>query len=95
MDIKELAAIIARGEDSAHQFKRDAANADSLAAEMIAFSNLHGGLLLIGVDDDGSISGLDAQDIARINRLVSNAASQNVHPRSRLSRRTLRPPKES
>lgn len=80
METAELLSIIAMGEDSQHQFKANFTNVDKLAAEMVAFSNNLGGLILIGVNDDGSISGLDNADMARLNQLVSNAASQSVRP---------------
>ena len=48
---------ISCGEDSRHQFKRDATNADGLAAELAAFANSGGGWLFLGVNDDGSIVG--------------------------------------
>jgi ATP-dependent DNA helicase RecG len=80
MEMTELLSIISRGEDSKHQFKKDVTNADSLAAEMVAFSNGAGGCIFIGVNDDGTISGLSDKDILRINQLVSNTASQNVQP---------------
>lgn len=80
MNEAELTAIIARGEDSRHQFKRDFSNIDSLAAELIAFANTRGGSLLIGVDDSGNVGGLDVADVSRLNQLLSNASSQNVRP---------------
>ena len=80
MEIIELLEIISRGEDSKHQFKSDATNAISLAQEMVAFSNSGGGKIFIGVSDNGDIAGLSSTDINRLNGLVSNAASQNVHP---------------
>ena len=64
MNEAELTAIIARGEDSRHQFKRDFSNIDSLAAELIAFANTRGGSLLIGVDDSGNVGGLDVADVS-------------------------------
>ncbi|MDP2163220.1 MAG: putative DNA binding domain-containing protein [Hydrogenophaga sp.] len=66
------------GEDSARQFKVDVRNGESLAAEMVAFANSEGGTLFIGVADDGSLPGLSTQDVARVNQLISNAASQLV-----------------
>jgi len=51
-----------------------------LAAEMVAFSNTQGGMLVIGVADDGSIAGLNRDDMGRLSNLVSNAASQQVKP---------------
>lgn len=81
METQELLAIIARDEDSRHQFKADVNNASSLGAEMVAFSNGTGGLILIGVNNgDGSRSGLTREDIGRINQVIANAATNNVHP---------------
>lgn len=81
MEILELLEIIARNEDSQHQFKANVTNAQQLAEEIVAFSNSNGGIILIGVNDkDGSISSLTHADIGRINNLISNAASQHIHP---------------
>ncbi|MCE7933872.1 MAG: transcriptional regulator [Chlorobi bacterium CHB2] len=80
MNEAALLAILARGEDSRHQFKCDATNADSLAAELAALANSGGGMLMLGVRDDGGIAGLDAANVRRLNQLLSNAASQHVRP---------------
>lgn len=61
----ELLQILTRGEDSRHQFKREAHNADSIAAELTAFANSGGGRLFLGVSDDGHIVGLDTANIRR------------------------------
>jgi len=76
----ELLQIIARDEDSQHQFKANVSNETALAQEMVAFSNTLGGQIIIGVSDDGSISGLSRADMGRLSNLVSNAASQQVRP---------------
>ena len=78
MDTTALLAEVGLGEDSTRQFKVDVRNAESLAAELVAFANAQGGVILIGVADDGSVPGLEPHDIARINQLISNAASQLV-----------------
>lgn len=80
MESTELLEIINRGEDSRHQFKVNFHNVDSLAAEIVAFSNSNGGLIIIGVTDDGQVAGLSRVDIKRLNELISNAASQSVRP---------------
>ena len=80
MKLDELFAIARRGEDSKHQFKRNFTNQVSLGQEIVAFSNSGGGLLLIGVTDDGEIAGLTREDVGRLNQAVSNAASQHVRP---------------
>lgn len=47
---------------------------------MVAFSNSGGGMICIGVTDNGAIAGLEPNDVARLNQLISNAASQSVRP---------------
>lgn len=76
----ELIEAIANGEDSRHQFKRDITNADSLASELAAFANSGGGRLFLGVNDDGSIAGLNSVDVRRLNQLLGNVSSQQVRP---------------
>lgn len=78
MNAKGLLSQIALGEDSSRQFKADVKNAESLASEMAAFANTNGGNIFIGVADDASTPGLSGQDVAHINQLISNAASQLV-----------------
>ncbi len=80
METIELIDLLSRGEDSRQQFKTDMNNADALAAEIVAFSNTAGGRIFIGVNDDGSVRGLSGADVARLNNLIGNVASQGVHP---------------
>jgi len=78
MKKNELKGIVTKGEDSRLQFKQDVRNTDALAAEMVAFSNGEGGVILIGVSDGGELVGLSRDEVSRINQLISNAASQHV-----------------
>ena len=80
MDTSELIEIISRDEDSKHQFKANIHNADQIASEMVAFCNSGGGNIYIGVNNDGSISGLSREEVGRINQLISNAANNNMNP---------------
>lgn len=80
MEAIELIEIIGRGEDSRTQFKKTISNAESLAGDLVAFSNSKGGKILIGVNDQGVIEGLSADEIRRLNQLVSNIATNNVRP---------------
>jgi ATP-dependent DNA helicase RecG len=80
METSELIEIISRGEDSKHQFKRNFDNDKKLAEEIIAFSNTLGGMILIGINDDGSIAGLSDDDVRRLNKMISNTSSGNVRP---------------
>ena len=80
MDQAEIRAILSHGEDTRYQFKREATHAKSVGAELAAFANGGGGLLLVGVSDDGKVVGLSAEELRNTNSLIANAASHNVHP---------------
>ena len=54
---KELLQIIANGENSGVEFKRDDACPEQLAKEIVALVNFQGGRILLGVEDNGAISG--------------------------------------
>ena len=79
MNRTELIQLIANRENSRVEFKRDDCRPDELAKEMSALLNLEGGAILLGVEDDGSVSGLtrsrgDAEEWA------INIARQNLQP---------------
>ena len=57
MNGTELRDLLRNGEDSTVEFKRDDVRNHDLAKELVAFLNLEGGAVLLGVEDDGSISG--------------------------------------
>ncbi len=80
MEAIEVIELIANGEDSHTQFKRDIHSAESLAGELAAFSNSNGGHILIGVDDQGTVTGLTQDDVRRLNQLIANTATNNVRP---------------
>ena len=80
METTELIEALGRGEDTANQFKEDFNNPTSLAAEMVALCNSGGGRIYIGVSDAGKVTGLSAPDVARLNQLISNTASQGMTP---------------
>ena len=80
MTLIELQQILARGKDSQYQFKQNITNADSIKAEMVAMVNAVGGKIIIGVNDNGEITGLSSKDIRRLNQLISNVASDFVKP---------------
>jgi ATP-dependent DNA helicase RecG len=78
MTLNKLKSQIALGEDSRRQFKQDVTNPDALAAELAAFSNAEGGVLLLGVADDGSLPGLTRADLTRLNQMIGNVAAQHI-----------------
>lgn len=56
--VQELKKIVAGGEGQHLEFKRKASYPDKIVREMVAFANTAGGILLLGVGDDGSLPGL-------------------------------------
>ena len=59
----EALEIIANGESSAVEFKNDDIRPEQLAKEVVAFANLQGGRIFLGVEDNGEISGIKRQNL--------------------------------
>jgi ATP-dependent DNA helicase RecG len=73
----ELLEIISNGENSGVEFKRDVIENHALAKELVAFSNLSGGMVLLGVEDDGSISGITR---AALEEWIMTACRDKIRP---------------
>ena len=56
--VRDLKRLVSRGESAFLEFKRKAAYPDKIVREMIAFANAQGGILLVGISDDGELAGL-------------------------------------
>ncbi len=76
--IKPLLELIAQGENSSIEFKRVEVHPESLAKELVAFSNTAGRVVLIGVDDNGQIIGTQAKP--NIEEWVANVVINNIIP---------------
>lgn len=74
----ELLEIIANGENSLVEFKRDDVRPEQLAKEIVAFCNSYGGKLLLGVEDDGTPSGIQRADLEHW--IMDTVCSRYVHP---------------
>lgn len=57
MTLQEVKLLAAKGEGQRIEFKKKATFPEKIVRELIAFANTSGGELLIGVDDDGTVSG--------------------------------------
>lgn len=79
MDIVRLANL---PESKTLEFKRDASSLDSILKAAIAFSNTAGGIILIGVEDDGTIVGLDnpSKDQEKIVNSIANRIQPLLSP---------------
>jgi len=58
LQVQQLKNLVAQGEGSTLEFKRKVSHPEKVVREMIAFANSAGGVLLVGIADDGSIPGL-------------------------------------
>jgi predicted HTH transcriptional regulator len=57
MTLQQVKVLAEQGEGLRIEFKKKAAFPEKIVREVIAFANTEGGDLLIGVDDDGTVSG--------------------------------------
>lgn len=74
----ELLEIIANGENSGVEFKRDELRPEQLGKEIVALANFQGGKLLLGVEDDGTISGIQRDDLETW--VMDTVFGRYVHP---------------
>jgi ATP-dependent DNA helicase RecG len=74
----ELLELIANGENSGVEFKRDDLRPEQLAKEIVALLNFQGGKLLLGVEDDGTISGIQRHDLETW--VMDTVFGRYVHP---------------
>ena len=63
MNKSELQDLINNQEDSGVEFKRDDVSNHCIAKELVALLNLEGGTVLLGVEDDGTITGTTREDL--------------------------------
>ncbi len=73
----ELLEIIANGENSGVEFKRDDIRPEQLAKEIVALANFQGGKVILGVEDDGKISGIHSDNLEE---WVMNIFQDKIHP---------------
>jgi ATP-dependent DNA helicase RecG len=76
-EMKTLKELIASGESSHLEFKSEQLKPEDLAKEIVAFLNFQGGKILIGVEDDGKVSGVTRPDIEE---WVMNICRSNIVP---------------
>ncbi len=85
-DKHELKAILAAGETLTVEFKSDVKGLPDrdLVAAVVAMANTEGGLILLGVEDDGTVTGVQSnhQDSAGVVAMIANRTSPSVSVRA-------------
>ncbi len=79
MTLQELSQLVSLGEGAHLEFKRRVPRPERIAKELIAFANTQGGRLLLGVDDDGTITGL--RDVEEEEFVLRRALQRHSDPR--------------
>jgi len=78
MTLEEFHRRIQDGEGLNTEFKTSAGYSDDLAADLIAFANTSGGVILFGVSDDGEIVGIE--EIDKLGKLLDNISRDKCVP---------------
>lgn len=74
---EDVLDLIRNGEDSGLEFKRDDVTNYDLAKEIVSFLNVAGGAVLLGVEDDGTISGTTRD---RLDEWVAELCRRKIEP---------------
>jgi ATP-dependent DNA helicase RecG len=74
----ELLELITNGENSGVEFKRDDLRPEQLAKEIVAMANFRGGVVLLGVEDDGTVSGIQRVNLETW--VMDTVFGRYVHP---------------
>ena len=90
---EEIRHRLRLGEDSRWEFKAVEFSGDmptspsrgDLADEVAAFANAAGGVLLLGVTDDGKPQGMSRPQIVELDSLVVEVSSDSIRPAVRIS----------
>lgn len=80
INVKKVKESIKNGESSYVEFKEKFTDNLEIAKEIVAFLNLRGGKIFIGVSDDGKIVGVDEKEIKNIEERIMNICRSVVQP---------------
>ena len=74
----DLLELIVQDEGAKLEFKRDDERPETFAKAVVAFANMNGGIVLVGVEDDHSISGIQRSNLQEW--LMDTVIGRYVHP---------------
>ena len=80
MDIRDIKKLVLEGETDTLEFKKKANFPEKIVKEIVAFANTRGGRLLIGVDDDSTVTGVKnyEEDIYSLNEAIANYCTPSI-----------------
>jgi predicted HTH transcriptional regulator len=73
---QKILKLIEQGEGISLDFKQVIQSPYKIAKSMVSFANTHGGILLIGVKDNGNISGINPEEEFHMLELAANFFSK-------------------
>ncbi len=87
MTLRELQLLVKEGEHATLEFKKKVAHPEKIVREIVAFANSKGGNLLIGVSDDGGLSGLrfPEEEAWELNKAIA----QHCRPQIQFQQETI------
>ncbi|MBR8829548.1 MAG: putative DNA binding domain-containing protein [Gomphosphaeria aponina SAG 52.96 = DSM 107014] len=78
MSIDRILDLIKSGENSRVEFKSGEFRNESLAKEIVAFANMKGGTILVGIEDNGEISGV--KNVHLLMEKIISICRNNIQP---------------
>lgn len=75
---QDVLDLVAAGENSSLEFKLDSVRPEQLAKEIVGMANLHGGVILLGVSDEGEIVGISRENLEEW--VMDTVFGRFVHP---------------
>lgn len=78
MLISDIRQLIHQGEGAKTEFKIDDVRAENLAKEIVAFANMNGGHILLGMEDDGTIRGTSRENLQEW--IMDTVMGRHIHP---------------
>ena len=75
--MRRLQLLIDQGEGEMLDFKKEISSVIRIAKTIVSFANHHGGSLLVGINDDGTVAGVKAEEEKF---MLEKAASERCFP---------------
>ncbi|HEV8538531.1 MAG TPA: ATP-binding protein [Bacteroidota bacterium] len=82
MNFRDVNALIEEGEGFTLEFKRRISSPEKIARTLISFANTKGGTILFGVDDDGSVVGVESEksEVELVEMAGRDYCDPPIHP---------------